>query len=385
MTMRLLLVGSLLGCCTMAAWAGEGFVRRSGTQLLDGGRPVRLVSFNKYNLFWSFIEGGEKAKQARESLALARSHGFTVIRTSAVPYWPRDARAWAAGASYWKRADECLAAAREQGIKLILTVNWQHQLFPDLAGETVQDMLTDRESRSWQMLALYTSQLVGRYKDDPTVFMWEISNELNLGADLEFMHPYGWVREDGQPLDLGVPVAYTARDNYRTEHMIGYVRDLARLIRKTDGNHLIGSGYSVPRAAAAHLRANPAHGDWSLDSEQETLALLRETHPDPVDCISIHIYPGDMLHWGKKGDAPGIVRTLKAMCDRIGKPVYIGETGDAPPRLAFTEGVMRAAMEVGIPLTLAWQWDTPEDRENNYTPTTEPELIRLMEELNRGR
>jgi len=368
----------------LAALAADGqFMTRQGTRLLDGGKPVQLVSFNKYDLFWCFIVGGEREAQARQALASAKQHGFTVIRASAAPFWPKDAREWAKGDAYWKAADRCLAAAREHGLKLILTVNWNWQMFPDLAGETMQDMLTNRNSRSWQMLALYTSQLVGRYKDDPTVCMWELSNEANLGADLEFMHPYGWIREDGQPLDLGTPAAYVARDNYRTEHLNQAALDLARLIRKVDPNHLIGSGYSVPRPAAWHLRANPEKGDWTLDSEAQTEEMLRSYHPDPIDCISVHIYPGDMEHWGAKGDAARIIKGLKAMADRIGKPLYIGETGDAKPRLPFCTTVMRTAEELSIPLTLLWQWDSPWDNQNNYTPETEPEVIALAEELNK--
>ena len=383
--MRCSLVIGLLLCSCLAAGAAGGFARRVGTQLLDGDRPVRLVSVNKYNLFWCFIRGGEHERQARAALASARDCGFTVIRTSAAPYWPLDAREWAKGDSYWRRADACLAAARESGLRLILTVNWNWQMFADLAGESMQDLLTNRQSRSWQYLALYTSQLVGRYRDDPTVFMWELSNELNLGADLEFMHPYGYLRQDGQPLDLGVPVAYVARDNYRTAHMNQAARDLARLIRQLDPNHLIGSGYSVPRPAAAHLRARPAHGDWTLDTQQETLRMLQDTHPDPIDCISIHIYADDMQHWGLKGDAPRIVRTFKQLADRLGKPLYIGETGASPPRLPFLSGVLQAAVDCGVPLTLIWQWDTPDDASNNYTPDTEPAVVKLMQDLNRPR
>lgn len=382
--MKLLLALAIVGSLSVQAWAATGFVERRGTQLVDNGKPVHLVSVNKYNLFWGFILGGEREQESRHALASAKEAGFTVIRTSAAPFWPVDARQWARGDAFWAAADRAMAAAKENGIRYILTVDWNWQVFPDLAGETMQDCMTDRTSRSWQMLALFTSQLVGRYKDDPTIFMWELSNELNLGADLEFMRPFGWQRNDGQPLDLGTPVAYVARDNYRSAQMNLVAVDLAKLIRSIDRNHLIGSGYSVPRPAAWHLKMNPAKGDWTLDTQEQTLEMLREYHADPIDCISVHIYPGDMEHWGYKGDAPRIVRTFKALADKIGKPLYIGETGDARPRLPFTGPVLRAAMESGVPLTLIWQWDSPGDRENNYTAETEPEVVKLMQELNRA-
>ena len=54
----------------------------------------------------------------------------------------------------------------------------------DMAGETMQDLLTKKDSKSRQYCELYVYQFVSRYKDDPSILFWEVCNELNLGADL---------------------------------------------------------------------------------------------------------------------------------------------------------------------------------------------------------
>ena len=49
------------------------------------------------------------------------------------------------------------------------------------------------------------------------------------------------------------------------------------------------------------------------------------------------------------------------------------------------EGTLRAAVGCGVPLTLIWQWDTPDPASRNYTPHTEPAVVKLMQDLNRAR
>jgi len=151
--------------------------------------------------------------------------------------------------------------------------------------------------------------------------------------------------------------------------MIPFMRDLARLVRREDPNHLISSGYSSPRPAAQHLRRAAGKGDWTEDSPAEAEAYLRDTHPDPIDLLSIHFYPGvDNLRFGNKDrDSAAALPPLKRICDRVGKPVYIGETGalvgggaECP---AFTRNLLREAAAAGYPLVLYWfgAGDTPLD------------------------
>jgi hypothetical protein len=361
------------------------FLRRVGADLWLRDRLFRIVSVNKFDLAMRFLRGGEERAQAEQAIADAAAHGFTVIRASGVGYYPADMTLWPNQQVFWERYDDLMATCRKHGVRLILTLNWNLYLFPDMAGECVQDMLTDKDSRSRAYLWLWTSQLVSRYRDNDTVLFWELSNEVNLLADLAFMRPHGF--SDANAVHLGASYMRLPRDSFTTEQMIPYLRALARFIRSLDPNHLISTGAACPRPAAQHLRLAGGKGDWTEDSEAEFETYLRDTNPDPIDIISIHYYPvDDNSRWGnqqKESAAP--LSTIKRICDRIGKPMYLGETGDKygeRPAAPYLAEVLRRATDLGIPITLIWNWQSPGD-DYNVSPEATPAVVKLIEDANR--
>jgi len=352
----------LLSACplTAAISADSGkpvFLKRSGTQLLLDGKPFRAVSVVKYDLFRQFLmEDGEKAAANIRDMS---KRGFSLTRAGMVGFYPQEMELWPS-AEYWKRMDAAVTVARENNIKLIPTIVWNWYLFTDMANETMQDLLTNKDSKSRQYLDLYVSQVVERYKDDPTILFWEIGNELNLGADLEFMRPYGF--SELNLVASGAAYMRVRRDNYTSDQMIPFTRDLAKLIKSIDKNHLVSTGQSAPRPAAQHLRLANGKGDWTGDSPEEAETYIRDLTPDPVDLISLHYYPGiDNLRFGNKNKNSAIaLRDLKKICDRIGKPGYIGETGGeayagTPESVSpFTADVIKEAVDAKFPIILYW-------------------------------
>lgn len=392
-TQRLLCIVLLASLCLTAGAApaagngddGPVFLRRVGTDLLLGDQPFRIVSVNKFDLLARFLRGGDDRAQAEQAIADAAAHGFTVIRIAGVGYYPADMSLWPNQQIFWSRYDDLVETCGKRGVRLILTINWNVYLFPDMAGECVQDMLTDKDSRSRAYLWLWTHQLVSRYRDNDTVLFWELSNEINLLADLAFMRPYGW--SDANAVHLGASYMRLPRDNYTTEQMIPYLRELAEFIRSIDPNHLISTGASAPRPAAEHLRRAQGKGDWTEDSEAEFEIYLRDTNPDPIDIISLHYYAeDDNLRWGNKDKySAAALSAMKRICDRIGKPMYIGESGDnytERPAAPYLADVLRRATELDIPITLIWNWESPGDQ-YNVSPDATPAVVTLMEEANR--
>lgn len=361
------------------------FLTRNGTQLLLDGKPLRLVSVNKFDLFLRYLKGGDDRAQATAAMEEASRRAFTAIRFSAVGFWPTDMKDWHRQDFYWGAFDALVADAKRLGLRLIPVVNWNVYLFPDMAGECVLDMMTNPDSRSWQYLELYARQLVGRYKDDDTILFWELSNELNLGADLAPMRPHGW--SDMNWRELGAPFMRLRRDNYTTDQMIAYAHRLASVIRGVDRNHLIATGYSAPRPAAQHMRNQKDNMDWTHDSFDELVTYLRDTHADPIDLISIHFYSQhDNMRFGNTDPLSAApLDQLKQAADRVGKPLYIGETGDdykKRPDAPFLKNVLDAARRLNIPLTLVWNWDSPGD-ELNVSPSTTPRVVQLMQQANK--
>jgi len=93
---------------------------------------------------------------------------------------------------------------------------------------------------------------------------------------------------------------------------------------------------------------------------------LRDTHPDPIDLLSIHFYrKHDNLRFGNKDeDSAQVLAVFKQASERIGKPLYIGETGDEYAQRAdapFLRNVLEQAKKLDIPLTLVWNWMSPGD------------------------
>ncbi|MCS6861372.1 MAG: cellulase family glycosylhydrolase [Abditibacteriales bacterium] len=360
------------------------FLRREGAQLRLDGKPLRLVAVNKFDLFLRFLEGGEEKQQAVSAIEAAAKHGFTAIRFAGVGFYPRHMRNWANEKVYWGAFDELVRTAKRNGVRLIPTLCWNLYLFPDLAQECVQDLLTNPDSRSRQYLWLYTYQIVTRYKDEPTVLFWELTNEMNLGADLGFMAPYG--KSDLNPVHEGTAYMRLRRDNYTTEQMIPFLRDWAQFIRSLDAQHLIGSGFSAPRPAAQHLRKAQGKGDWTPDSEQELETYLRDTHPDPIDLLSVHFYrKHDNIRLGNQDeDSAAVLAVFKRISERIGKPLYIGETGDeyeTRPHAPFLKNVLAEVTRLDIPLTLVWNWMSPGDP-YDVNPQRTPQVVAMMREAN---
>lgn len=360
------------------------FLKRVGSDIYLNGRPFRCVAVNKFNLFLSFLKGGEDKEQAIKAIEEASKQGFKVIRFSGVGYYPVDMRHWAREEIYWKAFDELVDVAKKNDVYLIPTLYWNIFLFPDMAGECVQDILHNPDSRSRQYLWLYTYQIVSRYKEEPTILFWELTNEMNLLADLAFMHPYGF--SNGNWIELGTSYMRLRRDHFTSDEMIPFIKEWASFIKSIDKNHLIGSGFSIPRAAAQHLRRAKGKGDWTEDTLEEFKIYIRDVHPDPVDLISIHFYPRDgNLRFGNKDENSAVVlEKIKKVADEIGKPIYIGETGDDysnNPDSLFLRNVFSEVVKLDIPITLIWNWMSPNDA-YDVNPERTPRVVEMMKQAN---
>lgn len=362
--------------------SASDFLQRRGSDLVFQGKPLRAVGVNKFDLFLRFLRGDGSKQQAIDSIREAAKHGIRFMRFAGVGFYPRDMQPWANEPSYWGAFDELVQVAKQHQIFLIPVIHWNLYLFPDMAGECVQDMLTNPNSRSRQMLNLYTKQIVSRYHKEPAVLFWELTNEMNLQADLEFLRPDGW--SELNAVEQGAAPMRLRRDHFTTEQMILFIRKWAEQVRNIDPHHLISSGFSAPRPAAQHLRRAKGKGDWTEDNEQQMTAYLRDVHPDPVDLLSIHFYrKHDNLRFGiRQEESAHALAFFQRAARKIGKPMYIGETGDdytQRPDAPFLQNVLAEARKQQIPLTLIWNWMSPGD-EYDVSQSRTPRVLKMMKE-----
>ncbi|MHB9035883.1 MAG: glycoside hydrolase 5 family protein [Armatimonadota bacterium] len=389
-------------------------VSASGTDIMMGASPLRLLSFNKCNLFMNYLLDGQTGysiQDSLDSLSLAASNDFGVLRYFASGFYPIEMADWrnywsTDSADYWDLMDQLVANAASEGIKLIPIINVNLWLYPDMTyyfgpyREYALDFVADKYSMSRAMFERYIYEIVSRYRDNPTVLWWEFGNEYTNKVDLEFVRTDPWYYLNNT--SKGTPASRSkALDDFLTADLIGFYKDSATLIRAIDQCHLISSGDSIPRTSAQHLRLAEGLGDWTLDSPSEFQTFLGDTTPDPIDLISIHFYPGDgNLRWGNTDTTSAVaLDQIKTCCDNIGKPVYIGEFGsgnefvdyplpsgsaDSVDGYTYISNVISKVIANEYPYAMVWQWDTgvPYTWWTDINPTTCPDLVNLMQTTN---
>ncbi len=362
-----------------------GILTRQGGELLLGGAPFHEVSFNKFDLLMQYVltEDGsweqpslESVHKAETALRDLQRHGYGVIRVTTSPYYPswfEDAFFDAdAGRQAQKRReffaafDQMLDACDRHGIRIIASLVWNWEVLGDLGHHSLHDGMVDRGSVGRQRVEEYIREVVARYRDRSTIAMWEIGNEWNLGADLQ--RPDGLFSGSpaGDALHPG-PVVRDARNNFTSDELATFLREIATVIRSVDPGHLITTGNSTPRPAAMHLLRAARAGlpiDWTSDSADELTEYLRLTHPDPIDVIGIHYADDGMVSLGGTLGSPANLRFFKDAADAIGKPLLVGEIGywngsspwTAPAQLETLRQTLATIVDAKVPLTLYWAY-----------------------------
>jgi Cellulase (glycosyl hydrolase family 5) len=342
------------------------FLQRNGANLVLGGQPFQAIAMNKFDLFYQFLGVASNSPatvtrpQAITAMNDAVAAGVCCFRVAAMPYWPVDTDTYVnQPADFWAAFDDMMAELRARGLKIVPVVWWNAWLFPDLAGEPMHDIFS-ASSVSNDLLLTFAGELATRYGADDTVLFWDLTNEINLNAELDF----GVRTTSGISVPHGSPAARSAADNYTSDEMATLLADLTAHMKSFDPNHLVSSGYSVPRSYAWHLRADPewAGDDKTPDSISQMEQYLALTHPDPIDIVSIHLYP-DADRLGFDGRDPGVLGRYQDAADALAKPLFVGEFGDTNPTVSelrsanFTRRCMLEMLQRRVPLSLIWVWE----------------------------
>jgi len=392
-------------------WRAGVPLTRDGARLMYDGLPFAAVGVNKHELIEQYLaaELGRSPEEAAQSRAAAKlslqrlaAAGIRVVRMRACPFWP----AWATRTllsddpavrtASWAAFDELLDDCDRNGIRVIPSLSWNLGVFPDLGHESLSDFVTMPDSPGRILLRQWIEALVGRYAGRDTILFWELGNEWNLMADLRPMFAEKGVFEGIDPPGaqelLGGPVVRDGTNNLSSDELAAFTRDLCRLIKSVDGNHLVGTGCSAPRSSAWHLwlgsirRATEM--DWTLDTPEQQSDYLRLITPPEVDVISLHWY-GD----GASAPAFAGLLDLRLAADSIATPVYVGEVGvsadtfkgpvyDDPAAVDALRLLLDGLREAGIPLALAWTWDEWGEpiHEPVLRPETQPAVVTVLRE-----
>ena len=300
--------------------APTGFVTRVGTQLMLDGRPFRFTGLNIYNA------------NSRDNCWYSMGNDDDVLDTSLAAIGPAQNvfRSWffqrlatRGGIRDWSAFDHTLAVAARHGQRVIVTL-------ADQWGACEDDSASIYKVESWYQTGYRTpgrsdltsyrdwvAEVVARYRDNPTVLMWQLMNEAEN-------------KVAGMPV-CGAPATLKT-----------WADDMSRLVKSVDARHLVSIG---------------TIGSGQCGAVFEDYAALHSS-PD-VDLCEYHDYgaPGKPI----PGDAWNGLAKRIAQCNALRKPLFIGESGirdtPLPTRAGHFDAKLRAQFEAGVAGVLVWAWN----------------------------
>jgi len=329
--------------------------------LLNDGKPYRGIGVNYYDCFARCLADTADTSY-REGFKILAEHRIPFVRASWGGYYPVNWKLYQTDKeAYFGLMDGVVRAAEESGIGIIPSLFWFEACVPDLVGEPCSAW-GDPESKTHAFMRQYVREVVTRYKKSPAIWAWEFGNEYNLAVDL----PNAAQHRPPTPTQFGCPATRSAADDLNTDMLRTAYRAFADEVRKIDPVRPITTGDSAPRQAARHLRTERS---WTPDSPEqlhENLALLSV---DPMNLISVHVYPGEVENrFGKDAQTTHaeLIRECMAASAAVKKPLFIGEFGppadnEAPwdRESAKAKGLelLKAVEESGAPLAAIWVFD----------------------------
>jgi mannan endo-1,4-beta-mannosidase len=292
----------------------QGIVNTQGDDFVVNGRPFRFVGTNAYWMVPMSAYGAHA--YVDQQLALARSLGFTVMRVFGFANGPMGAAALQPGPGVFNEAafrgfDLVLHKADLAGIRLLIPLangNAEYGGVPQYlqwCGGGPDRAFYER-THCKALYKNYVTHVLNRvntyngrrYKDDPTIFGWELANE---------PHIMNYGDRSGQVIHA-------------------WVAEMAAHVKFHDPNHLLTTGeegYDTTNAGYSPV-SSYNNNNWLFDGNKGAPWSQNLTDHN-IDFASIHIYPEG---WNLAPHHANLwfadhIRKARA----LGKPLVIGEFG----------------------------------------------------------
>jgi mannan endo-1,4-beta-mannosidase len=334
--------------------AGSPFVRRSGSQLVLGGKPFRFTGMNVLDAVGP--RGCSSSLTApgplEESLA-AMGRGVQVVRI-----WFFQNLAVVDGMRDWSGLDHALAVARAHGVLFlpVLVNQWRDCDGPDGGPGTFKDTRWYEGGYARTTVAGslvpyrdWVAEVVTRYRDDPTILAWQLVNEAEV-------KPYAAAKGCR---------AGAARTLKR------FAADVSGLIKSIDPNHLVSLGtMGNGQCGAEGGEYKDVHSVRGLD--------LCEYHDYHRPFAAI---PGD--RWNG-------LQVRIDQCKALDKPLIIDESGIKPravggltARAAVFAAKFTARRAQGVDGELIWAWSESGPRPDRYDVGPGDPVLAVLARLSR--
>ena len=322
LTVLAAVTGQLSGCAAMVRprppvgppEVADFVVARDGHLYLDG-RRFRFVGVNVYSLA-SFPPNSGKYycglahsdRDVADIMGEVAAMGGNVIRLSVY-------QAFTEGGTDFSRLDFVIAEAKRHGLRLILTLENQ---WADCTagGYKYADWYCDGYRQPYGSYRLSFVEcvrlIVGRYREEPTVLMWQLMNEAESRN--------AWWMAEPEPLRA-------------------FAVEMSALIKSLDRRHPVSLG------TGEVTRPGSGGGNYCA------LAGLAG-----LDVIEAHDYGDERQAW------PPAIAWANGIGALVGKPFFIGEVGiSSPPfsrqeRAELIRAKMEAAWDAGVEGILVWSY-----------------------------
>ncbi len=287
------------------------FVERRGTGFVLEGEPFPVVGVNCYYLMVNAASPNLR-RVVDEVLDDAAFLGATVVRTWAFHDGPDGWNALQTAPGVYSESvlqglDYVLKEANERGLRVLLTLvnNWNdyggmNQYVDWSATAAVHDdFYTDPSCLEWyrghatKVLTRVNFFTGAAYRDDPTIFGWELANEPRA-------------EEKGRAV------------------LDAWIAEMAAHVKRVDARHLLSTG-SEGFYGPGEASRNPQ--SWMATRGVDFIA--NHSHA-AIDFASFHSWPD---HWSlSRAQTTAWVRNhFEEAARSLGKPVVLGEYGKKQP------------------------------------------------------
>jgi hypothetical protein len=296
-----------------------GFVSRNLTGLQADGRDFRFTGLNIPDATgapcWKPSDLGASLTAIGQGQQVARVYAFQRTATTD-------------GIRDWRFIDRMLSVFRalDQRVILVLTDQWKGQPCADSATDRTLDWYHAGYRTTTEGATTYrdwVSQIVTRYRNDPTIAFWQLVNE----ADAR--------NPDGTCTESSARVA-----------LRGFADDVGGLIKSLDSNHLVSLG-----TTSGECGSNEADYGYIYASP-------------PIDLCDYHDYGFNSSPMSNT-DLQNGLRISLDRCHAAGKALFVGEVGVdftslSPPttaeRASLFEAKFEAQFKAGSVGELIWRW-----------------------------
>ncbi|KAL7135447.1 hypothetical protein ABFS83_11G097000 [Erythranthe nasuta] len=317
----------LVACGGEARVARESFVGTRGTRFVVNGRPFYFNGFNSYWLMYMASEPLTKEK-VTETFVQASEYGMNLARTWAFSDGgdrPLQKSPGLYNEDMFKGLDFVVSEAKKHGIYLILSLvnNWEgyggKKQYVQWARDQGQNLNNEDDFFTNPIVKGYYKNYVKAvltrvnsitgvaYKDEPTIFAWELMNEPRCESDLSGKSIQDWVAE-----------------------MSTYVKSI-------DTNHLLEVGLEgfYGESVPGKKQNNPGGIEVGTD-------FISNNRIPQIDFTTIHIYPDQWIPGSNDEIQDEFVdKWIQAHIDdskSVGKPFMVAEFGKSSKLSGYSVG-----------------------------------------------